>query len=654
MLKFRGGSSMKNSKQHYKLYKSGKFIFTVMVTAFATMAMGVSSQNILADTLTESTQGETKVQSSQSISSQSDSSYTSSRSASETANQSKMEQSTPATVTKDNDATLSSATKLPDDQVSSSNVQATTPDTQTAPVKAYQGQTSSSVTNNVTGTHHDIQPGYKSTENKIPASTQPQKKAATIPEINSKNGFITENGQTKYYQNGNMVTGEKHIDNRWYNFGTDGVQSKGLTQLAHKTVYYDNNTGQMHYGYLKQNQTYMFFDLFDGHAITGLRHYRDGLEYYGQDLKQVRNNYIKTNNTYYYFGANGDAIKGARYYDKGLEYYGQDYKQVRNTYAKTGNTYYYLSANGDAVKGVRHYDKGLEYYGQDYKQVRNTYAKTGNTYYYLGANGDAVKGVRHYDKGLEYYGQDYKQVRNTYAKTGNTYYYLSANGDAVKGFRKYSKTGLEYYGSDYKQYRNRYFNDHNMNSYHVNHAGDVDNVTLRHNWYSQLNEGYPEGCEATALQIALSNKNKYYSLPKIYNATGYGYHKTPSTGFYGNPKGVGSAKTETVFASKLASSMKKYDNNIVDITGASVNDVISELLNGNPIVTWGDYYWQLGRAFHVMTIVGYNNNQFLISDPYANSKREYYISTNNWHYVNHNNYALGWKTPSAMNVVVRG
>ena len=193
-----------------------------------------------------------------------------------------------------------------------------------------------------------------------------------------------------------------------------------------------------------------------------------------------------------------------------------------------------------------------------------------------------------------------------------------------------------------------------MNSYHVNHAGDVDNVTLRHNWYSQLNEGYPEGCEATALQIALSNKNKYYSLPKIYNATGYGYHKTPSTGFYGNPKGVGSAKTETVFASKLASSMKKYDNNIVDITGASVNDVISELLNGNPIVTWGDYYWQLGRAFHVMTIVGYNNNQFLISDPYANSKREYYISTNNWHYVNHNNYALGWKTPSAMNVVVRG
>ncbi len=70
---------------------------------------------------------------------------------------------------------------------------------------------------------------------------------------------------------------------------------------------------------------------------------------------------------------------------------------------------------------------------------------------------------------------------------------LSANGDAVKGFRKYSKTGLEYYGSDYKQYRNRYFNDHNMNSYHVNHAGDVDNVTLRHNWYSQLNERLPRG-----------------------------------------------------------------------------------------------------------------------------------------------------------------
>lgn len=401
--------------------------------------------------------------------------------------------------------------------------------------------------------------------NKVTRASQPVK-----PNVQPKNGFLTENGITKYYNNGQFVTGERKINNSWYHFESEGKQSIGLTKLARKTVYYNNN-GQMHYGYLKTNSTYMFFDLFDGHAFTGLRRYNKGLEYYGNDFKQVRNNYVKTGNTYYYFGGNGDAIKGQRWYAKGLEFYDQNYKQLRNSYAKTGNTYYYLGANGDAIKG----------------------------------------------------------------------------------FRKYRQTGLEYYGNDYRQYRNRSFKDSRLNSYHVNSVGDVDNVNLRHKWYSQLNQGYPEGCEATALQIALSNKNKYYSLPTIYNATGYGYNKNPSTGFYGNPKGWGSSLTETVFASRLASSMQKYDRGISNLTGASVNDVISEVLNGNPVVTWGDYYWQLGRSFHVMTIVGYHNGKFRISDPYAYSQREYDVSTSAWHDVNSKNYALGWRTPSAMNVVVR-
>ncbi|MCT3058428.1 SEC10/PgrA surface exclusion domain-containing protein [Leuconostoc citreum] len=253
----------------------------------------------------------------------------------------------------------------------------------------------------------------------------------------AKNGWLTENGVTKYYENSQLAVGERKIDGHWYHFTQDGSESKGLTKLQNKTVYYDN-TGKMYYGYLKQDNTYLYFDTIDGHAATG-----------------------------------------ARYYNGGMEYYADDFKQLRNSYARVDNTYFYLGAYGDAVKGARYYNGGMEYYGNDYKQLRNSYARVDNTYFYLGAYGDAVKGARYYDGGMEYYGNDYKQIRNNYVRTGNTYFYMGVYGDAIKGFRHYGNNGLEYYGNDYKQYRNQSVTDQQQTVYHFNQYGDVDSINKR-------------------------------------------------------------------------------------------------------------------------------------------------------------------------------
>ncbi|MEX0381289.1 C39 family peptidase [Leuconostoc sp. MS02] len=552
---------MRNETQQYDFLKLGKVVCITTVTALAMASFLTNPQKVTADTIKG--QQETQMSSASSDSASQVSAIQSEKSEPVAGTSTTSEHVQSSNLTEGTVANSSSSSSATEKSIAIDKQIATNQDTSKT--------TSQSNENSDQTTSKSDQLVNKPVA--TASSEQPKTdKTTTSMTAKPKNGFVTENGKTKYYQNDVQVTGEKKIDNSWYNFDNQGNQSNGLTKLAKKTVYYDN-TGKMHYGYLNSGNTYMFFDLFDGHAYTGLRKYDQGLEYYGQDFKQVRNNYTRTNaKTIYFFGANGDAVKGTRYYGNGK---------------------------------------------------------------------------------LEYYGNDYNQLRNSYAKTGNTYYYLGTNGDAVKGFRKYSQLGLEYYGNDYKQYRNRNFNDNKMNAYHVNKDGDVDRVTLKHTWYSQLNQGYPEGCEATALQIALSNKNKHYSLPQIYHATGYGYDKTPATGFYGNPSGWGSSLTETVFASKLASSMRRFDTGISDMTGATTNDVISEVLSGNPVVTWGDYYWQLGRSFHVMTIVGYDNGKFLISDPYAYSQREYFVSTSTWHYVNSNDYALGWHTPSAMNVVVR-
>ena len=271
-----------------------------------------------------------------------------------------------------------------------------------------------------------------------------------------KDGWSNENGTTKYYVNGAAVVGEKQIKGHWYHFNQSGVQSKGLTTLARKTVFYDVKSGQMKYGYVWLNGSLMFFDTSDGHALTGVRHYSGSVEVYGPDFKQVRNNYATVGGSRYYLTANGNAFKGSRKVNGQLEFFGANYVQVRNNYTWLNGSLMFFDANGHAMTGIRHYGSNMEYYDTNHKQIRNKYIRTGNTYYYMKANGDAYKGLRQYSStGFEYYGTDFKQVRHNYATTNGTTYYFNGDGDAIKGVRKVNGK-LEYYDNNYKQVRNNY------------------------------------------------------------------------------------------------------------------------------------------------------------------------------------------------------
>ncbi|MFT8879035.1 MAG: GW dipeptide domain-containing protein [Oenococcus sp.] len=178
-------------------------------------------------------------------------------------------------------------------------------------------------------------------------------------------------------------------------------------------------------------------------------------------------------------------------------------------------------------------------------------------------------------------------------------------------------------------------------------------VTLSFHHFNQNQEGAPEGCEGASLQTALSVKGRYLSLRQIYNATGYGWSISPYNGFHGNPFGGGTFQTQTVYAEPLARATKKFYNGISNMTGANVNDVIYQLQQGNPVVTWASYTWTVNPAnFHVMCIVGYRPGYFQISDPifWGNS---YWISTKTWQNVNQNEKTIGFSTPRSMNIVVK-
>ncbi|WP_420832855.1 C39 family peptidase [Weissella tructae] len=286
---------------------------------------------------------------------------------------------------------------------------------------------------------------------------------------------------------------------------------------------------------------------------------------------------------------------------------------------KSKNTTYYFNNNGRAMKGIRTFkdSKGklqVEAYNhQTYKQMRNAYydIKNKKTTYYLNNSGRAMKGARYFGNNVEYYGDNYKRLTNTWKTFNNTRYYFGNNGKATQAL-------------------------------------------LNYKYYSQLNQGAPQGCEGASMQMALSHKGRYVpSLQSIYKKTGSGYHVSPNKGFYGNPFGNGGAVTETIFAGAMAKSFK--DMGAADLTGAKKGDIIRELNRGNAIVTWADYSWRLtgAHSFHVMTIVGHSNGKFLIADPYSYGHRTQWVDQNTWEYVNTNTQTLGYKSPKSMNMVIR-
>ncbi|CCF25171.1 Glucosyltransferase-S [Leuconostoc citreum LBAE C10] len=326
---------------NYKLYKAGKVLVTgIVLTAGIILTSGLTDVN--ADTIENvGTQ----------ISTVSDN------------NSAKNDTNQPVThvtsnKTSDNSAATGVNQPVTDNTSDkTSNNSATTgvnqPATDVTSDKASNNSAKSDTNQPVTHVTSDKVSNNSTTSNKNQPVTNDSVSNEKIPDTEPvKNGWVLNNGNNYYYENGNLVTGEKKIDNYWYNFDKSGQYSTGLTNLTYKTVFYDNN-GHMYYGYLRTDNTYMYFDTRDGHAVTGERYYGNHqMEYYGQDFKQVRNNYVTTGNTYYFIGQFGDALTGFRYYGNQpnqVEYYGTNFKQLRNMSITLNGRNYSFGANGDLI-----------------------------------------------------------------------------------------------------------------------------------------------------------------------------------------------------------------------------------------------------------------------------------------------------------------
>ncbi len=246
--------------------------------------------------------------------------------------------------------------------------------------------------------------------------------------------------------------------------------------------------------------------------------------------------------------------------------------------------------------------------------------ENGNTYYYQ--DGTKLVGQQLLN-GKNYYFNDQGVVQKNYflTKDNHTYYYQNDGTRLDNGF--YNNWGHTYYlGNEGARVDNRFMNNWGHMYYFGNDGALVTNQFVQHGgqtyyalsngvlnaprYFSQFTPIYaPEGCAVASLAMLLSIKNEYFNLADAYNNLPQ-YGGVYNTGAF---RGIISPEALTNYA-------HKWDSNVRNITGSSLEDISRLVWAGHPVLYYGmSSFERAGQRNHAKVIVGENNGYFHIYDP---------------------------------------
>ena len=165
---------------------------------------------------------------------------------------------------------------------------------------------------------------------------------------------------------------------------------------------------------------------------------------------------------------------------------------------------------------------------------------------------------------------------------------------------------------------------------------------------NQYSEGYPTGCESAALTILLRyyglninmsdvvNRLPKGSLPYTENVIRYGGN--PYVEFVGHPN---SSSSYGVYEKPIISVAESFKPGIIDGRGMKLDDVLKVVSEGRPVLVWVSMnmavpyistswtYKPTGEKIswmaneHALVIVGYNQNNVVVSDSLYGSIKYY-------------------------------
>jgi glucan-binding YG repeat protein len=262
----------------------------------------------------------------------------------------------------------------------------------------------------------------------------------------NKDGAWTEagwnldaNGNYSYVEGGNVVTGWKLIDGKWYYFDdgwrlnedpwydnddlwykvTEGRMVKGAFDVwngdwSDTTTYFFNEDGSWDTtpGWKSDGIDWYYFSKGGDRAIGWKK--IDGEWYYFNQKGIMRNGWVGENGYWYYLNENGDMADG-------------EWIQERFE-----DTWYYADKGGLMATGWRDINDTWYYFNENGDMASEQWVQSGNTWYYMNKNGDMATGWAQ-DDDTWYYMDETGAMQTGWVQLGGVWYYLDANGAMVTG-----------------------------------------------------------------------------------------------------------------------------------------------------------------------------------------------------------------------------
>lgn len=163
----------------------------------------------------------------------------------------------------------------------------------------------------------------------------------------AKNGWVLEDGNYYYYENGTMKTGWIK-DGKWYYLDpATGIMAKRWVQVGSKWYYFENS-GAMVTGWKSIGGKWYYFDS-NGAMVTGWKTI-GGTWYLFDSNGGMVTGWKASGGKWYYFEGSGAMVTGWKSIG-GKWYYFEGSGAMKTGWLKSGNYWYYLDTSGAMVTG---------------------------------------------------------------------------------------------------------------------------------------------------------------------------------------------------------------------------------------------------------------------------------------------------------------
>ena len=433
----------------------------------------------------------------------------------------------------------------------------------------------------------------------------------------SQSGWVFENGSYYWVQDDNSIytSGWKNINGETYFFNDQGVMVTGKYSINGNWYFFEeNNSGKL--------------------VKSGWHQSYDGLWHYVADESILANSCWKLLfGQYYYFDQDSNMYTGWLL-ENGKYYYLANNGPMVTGWSLINGSWYYMNSYGERMIGWQ-YINGHWYYLNEDGVMQTGWLIEGNNNYYLSDSGAMITGWL-YLNGYWYYMNPSGQMSSGWQYIGYYWYYFGDDGNGIMKTGWQTINGSSYYlkpngamatGFTWVDGKYIYFNGSGiMTDFPASYYLGVPN-------YNQFQEGFPSGCEAVSLFQAMQYKGYLGMISLSTFVDSLPISSDPFSGFAGNPRSA-YGQYSAIFPPALANWGNIYARGkVFDISGSSLDDLLGEISQGNPVVAYVTTYYTepiwMNYPFgpnlynnHAVTLNGYDyyNHLVHVSDPISGSK----------------------------------